>query len=130
VDSPADLETFLGPLAAAGVSLFHVSVRRYWQPAFDGDDRTLAGWTRQLTGLPVITVGSVGVQGAFLASDAERGQASLSLAPLLTLLERGEFDLVALGRASLADPGWAAKLADGRPGQISPYDRAAHAVLH
>jgi 2,4-dienoyl-CoA reductase-like NADH-dependent reductase (Old Yellow Enzyme family) len=128
-DSPAELETFLTPLAAAGVSLFHVSVRRYWLPAFAGVQRTLAGWTRRLTGLPVITVGSVGVPGAFLASDEEGGQASLSLAPLLALLDRGEFDLVALGRASLADPEWAVKLADGRPGDISPYDQSAHAEL-
>ena len=64
-EDPAELEAFLAPLAAAGVSVFHASIRRYWAPAFDGSDRTLAGWTRQLTGLPVITVGSVGVAAAF-----------------------------------------------------------------
>ena len=48
---PAELAAFLTPLADAGVSLFHVSTRRYWQPAFEGSDRTLAGWTRHLSGL-------------------------------------------------------------------------------
>jgi 2,4-dienoyl-CoA reductase-like NADH-dependent reductase (Old Yellow Enzyme family) len=57
-------------------------------------------------------------------------QPTLSLAPLLALLERGEFDLVALGRASLADPEWAAKLADGRHADISPYGKASGSVLH
>jgi 2,4-dienoyl-CoA reductase-like NADH-dependent reductase (Old Yellow Enzyme family) len=129
-NSPAELAAFLAPLAAAGVSMFHVSTRRYWLPAFDGDDRTLGGWTRHLTGLPVIAVGSVGVPGAFQDGAGADTQPTLSLAPLVALLERGEFDLVALGRASLADPEWAVKLADGRPAEISPYARTAHGVLH
>jgi 2,4-dienoyl-CoA reductase-like NADH-dependent reductase (Old Yellow Enzyme family) len=129
-DSPADLEAFLTPLAAAGVSIFHASTRRYWLPAFDGDPRTLAGWTRHLTGLPVIAVGSVGVASARFADAAEETQPSLSLAPLLALLERGEFDLVGLARASLADPEWAAKVADGRPAEITPYVKSAEETLH
>jgi 2,4-dienoyl-CoA reductase-like NADH-dependent reductase (Old Yellow Enzyme family) len=133
-DSPAELEAFLTPLAAAGVTIFHASTRRYWLPAFDGSDRTLAGWTRDLTGLPVIAVGSVGVAAPFLgvADDgrsAARPQASLTLAPLVDLLNRGEFDLVAVGRAVLADPAWAAKIADGRLAGIRPYDKSADDTL-
>jgi 2,4-dienoyl-CoA reductase-like NADH-dependent reductase (Old Yellow Enzyme family) len=133
-DSPAELEAFLTPLAAAGVTIFHASTRRYWLPAFDGSDRTLAGWTRDLTGLPVIAVGSVGVAAPFLgvADDGEsaaRPQASLTLAPLVDLLNRGEFDLVAVGRAVLADPAWAAKIADGRLAGIRPYDKSADDTL-
>jgi 2,4-dienoyl-CoA reductase-like NADH-dependent reductase (Old Yellow Enzyme family) len=131
---PAELEAFLTPLAAAGVTIFHASTRRYWLPAFDGSPRTLAGWTRQITGLPVIAVGSVGVAAPFLGvSDDGRGpaapQASLTLAPLVGLLERGEFDLVALGRAVLADPAWAAKVGDGRLAEIRPYAKSADATL-
>ena len=114
--------------------MFHVSTRRYWLPAFDGSPRTLAGWTRHLTGLPVIAVGSVGVQAPFLSvsddgkTQAER-QRSLSLAPLVGLIERGEFDLVAMGRAVLADPAWAAKLADGQLSEIRLYDKSADSSL-
>ena len=129
-ENPAELEAFLTPLAAAGVSIFHASVRRYWLPAFDGSDRTLAGWTRHLTGLPVITVGSVGVAAAFRGTADEAAQPSLTLAPLVDLLERGEFDLVAVGRAVLADPDWAAKVADGRLPDIRPYDKSADAILY
>jgi 2,4-dienoyl-CoA reductase-like NADH-dependent reductase (Old Yellow Enzyme family) len=133
-ENPAELESFLAPLAAAGASMFHVSTRRYWLPAFDGDVRTLAGWTRHLTGLPVIAVGSVGVAAPFLGvSEDGRTQAepqrSLSLAPLVTLLEHGEFDLVATGRAVLADPYWAAKLGDGRLSEIRRYDKSADSSL-
>jgi 2,4-dienoyl-CoA reductase-like NADH-dependent reductase (Old Yellow Enzyme family) len=127
---PAELEAFLTPLAAAGVTIFHASARRYWLPAFDGSDRTLAGWTRHLTGLPVITVGSVGVAAAFRGTADEAAQPSLTLAPLVGLLERGEFDLVAVGRAVLADPEWAAKVADGRLPDIRSYDKSADAILH
>lgn len=127
---PAELEAFLTPLAEAGVSIFHPSVRRYWQPAFEGDARTLAGWTRHLTGLPVITVGSVGVPSAFRASEEEGEEPTLSLAPLVDLLDRGEFDLVALGRAVLADPEWAVKLGDRQLAAIRPYDKSADAVLY
>ncbi len=133
-EDPAELAAFLAPLTDAGVSMFHVSTRRYWLPAFDGESRTLAGWTRHLTGLPVIAVGSVGVAAPFLGV-AEDGksqaahQSSLTLAPLVDLLTRGEFDLVALGRAALADPYWGAKVADGRLAEIRPYDKSADAHL-
>jgi len=128
-ESPDELAAFLSPLVNAGVTLFHVSTRRYWLPAFDGSDRTLAGWTRRLTGLPVIAIGSVGVSAPFLASPDEDAQATLRLAPLVDLLRRGEFDLVALGRAVLADPEWARKLADARLADIRPYDKSASSVL-
>ncbi|MDX6419908.1 MAG: hypothetical protein QOG28_4528 [Trebonia sp.] len=133
-EDPSELAAFLAPLADAGVSMFHVSTRRYWLPAFDGSGRTLAGWTRHLTGLPVIAVGSVGVAAPFLGvSDDGRSpadsQQSLTLAPLVDLLTRGEFDLVALGRAVLADPYWGAKVADGRLAEIRAYEKSAGATL-
>jgi 2,4-dienoyl-CoA reductase-like NADH-dependent reductase (Old Yellow Enzyme family) len=129
-EDPAELGAFLAPLARAGVSIFHVSTRRYWLPAFGGSDRTLAGWTRHLTGLPVIAVGSVGVSAPFRGTVDETAQPSLTLAPLVNLVERGEFDLVALGRAILADPEWAGKVGVGRLSEIRPYDKSADAVLH
>lgn len=133
-EDPSELAAFLAPLTDAGVSMFHVSTRRYWLPAFDGDSRTLAGWTRQLTGLPVIAVGSVGVAAPFLGvsedgKTAASPQPSLTLAPLVDLLNRGEFDLVAVGRAVLADPYWAAKVAESRLSEIRPYDKSADARL-
>jgi 2,4-dienoyl-CoA reductase-like NADH-dependent reductase (Old Yellow Enzyme family) len=129
-ENPGELDVFLTTLAEAGVSVFHASTRRYWLPAFDGDDRTLAGWTRQLTGLPVIAVGSVGVPSAFRAAEGEGEQPTLSLAPLVRLIERGEFDLVATGRASLADPQWPVKVAAGRLAEVRDYDKSVDAVLY
>ncbi|GLL02176.1 oxidoreductase [Dactylosporangium matsuzakiense] len=122
-DTPSELEQLLTPLVHAGVTAMHVSTRRYWPPAFDGSPLTLASWTKKLTGLPVVAIGSVGVAQAFRGEDEERAS-SLSLAPLIELFERGEFDLVALGRALLSEPAWPTKLAEGRSTEIRPYDKA------
>ena len=126
-DTSAELEMVLAPLVDAGISAFHVSTRRYWLPAFDGDDRTLAGWTKSLTGLPVIALGSVGVTSPFMESDSSAP--SLSLARLMRLFERGEFDLVGLGRAVLSDPEWTHKLRGGRLDAIRAYGKSHEAEL-
>jgi 2,4-dienoyl-CoA reductase-like NADH-dependent reductase (Old Yellow Enzyme family) len=59
-----------------------------------------------------------------------RTLASLSLAPLADLVNRGEFDLVAMGRACLADPHWAVKVSSGRLSEIRPYNKSADAFLY
>ncbi|GAA3639923.1 NADH:flavin oxidoreductase [Microbacterium awajiense] len=120
-ESPQTLDALLSPLVAAGVDAFHVSTRRYWLGAFEGDPRTLAGWTKSLTGLPTIALGSVGVTTSF--GGEESGAQSLSIAPLIELFERGEFDLVGLGRAVLSDPGWPTKLRERRHGEIRQYQK-------
>ncbi|MCK9896806.1 NADH:flavin oxidoreductase [Frankia sp. AgB32] len=119
VETPDELATLLTPLVDAGVSALHVSTRRYWQPAFDASPRTLAGWTKHLTGLPTIAIGSVGVQKIFWGAEGE--VAPTSLEPLVDLFDRGEFDLIALGRALLSEPEWTTKVRDGRLTEIRPY---------
>ncbi|AWK08487.1 12-oxophytodienoate reductase [Streptomyces spongiicola] len=124
-ETPQELEAILAPLAAAGVDAFHASTRRYWLPEFDGSGLNLAGWTRKLTGRPAITVGSVGLDGDFIRAFMGEGAALGSLDNLLDRMERDEFDLVAVGRALLQDPDWAAKVLGGRTGELRPYDAAA-----
>ena len=100
-ESPQELEQVLVPLAEAGATVLHASQRRFWEPAFEGSDLNLAGWARKLTGLPSITVGSVGLRAEDLqgCSDPEH-----SLAALARRHAAGEFDLVAIGRPLLANP--------------------------
>ncbi|MDC7335290.1 NADH:flavin oxidoreductase [Streptomyces lydicus] len=128
-ETPEELEAILSPLAAAGVDAFHASTRRYWVPEFEGSDLNLAGWTKKLTGKPVISVGSVGLDGDFLRAFAGEGAAVGSLDNLLDRLERDEFDLVAVGRALLQDPEWAAKVLGNRIEELQPYDAAALKTL-
>ncbi|MFJ2818099.1 NADH:flavin oxidoreductase [Streptomyces sp. NPDC087294] len=123
-ETPQELEAILAPLAAAGVDVFHASTRRYWVPEFDDSDLNLAGWTKKLTGRPTITVGSVGLSGDFLRAFAGEGSEVQGIDDLLDALERDEYDLVAVGRALLQDPQWAAKVLAGRTGELAPYDGA------
>lgn len=131
VQSPEELAAFLQPLADAGVDIFHCSTRRFWEPEFEGSPLNLAGWARQLVGKPTITVGSVGLDGEFLQFmvDTDKVAQPASLDNLLERLGREEFDLVAVGRALLVDPDWAAKVRDGREQDILPFSREALASL-
>lgn len=124
-ETPQELETFLTPLAGAGVDMFHASTRRFWIPEFEGSDLNLAGWTKKLTGKPVITVGSVGLNSDFLGAFMGEGSPAASLDGLLKRFENGEFDLVAVGRALLSDPQWAAKVRDGRFDELADFSAEA-----
>ncbi|MFE9937149.1 NADH:flavin oxidoreductase [Streptomyces hirsutus] len=128
-ETPGELEAILAPLVAAGVDAFHASTRRYWLPEFEGSEMNLAGWAKKLTGRPAITVGSVGLNGEFQEAFQGRGAELGSLDNLLDRLERDEFDLVAVGRAVLQDPQWAAKVLGGRIDKLAPYDAASLKTL-
>jgi 2,4-dienoyl-CoA reductase-like NADH-dependent reductase (Old Yellow Enzyme family) len=121
------LGEFLKPLADAGVDIFHCSTRRFWEPEFEGSDLNLAGWTRQLTGKPTITVGSVGLDGEFLQFMVKTDKVAqpANIEGLLERLNKEEFDLVAVGRALLVDPDWAVKVREGRMQDILPFSRDA-----
>lgn len=132
--TPQELEAFLKPFVDAGVDVLHASQRRFWEPEFpevDGPEGlNLAGWVKKLTGLPVITVGSVGLSSDFLGAFRGESSSAARLDSLIERLERGEFDLVAVGRALLQDPDWAAKVRDGRLDELRDYDAAALATLY
>jgi 2,4-dienoyl-CoA reductase-like NADH-dependent reductase (Old Yellow Enzyme family) len=129
-ETPAELAQLLEPLVEAGVDMFHCSTRRFWEHEFEGSPLNLAGWTRRLTGRPVITVGSVGLDNDFIAGLFQRERAATAgLDRLIEMLETGEVDLVAVGRALLVDPEWATKLHDGRLDALRPYTADALATL-
>lgn len=121
VTTPAQLETFLCPFVDAGVDLFHASTRRYWAPEFEGSDLNLAGWTKKLTGKPTITVGSVGLDTDFFGAFRGASAQPTGIEELLRRLEAGEFDLVAVGRALLADSQWPRKIRERRLQEIEPF---------
>ncbi len=128
-NSPEQLEAWLAPLVAAGVDILDCSQRRFWEPEFPGSDLNFAGWAKKLTGKATITVGSVGLSGDFL--DAFKGEASTprSLDELIRRLRRGDFDLVAVGRALLSDPDWAQKIREGRFSELHGFKKEALATL-
>jgi len=128
--SPAEMEAWLQPLADAGADIFHCSQRRFWEPEFEGSDLNFAGWAKKLTGKPTITVGSVGLTGEFIAAYGGEASKPASLDELLRRLDRGDFDLVAVGRAILQDPLWAAKVHQGRTDELLNFEASAMATLY
>jgi len=121
-DTPEKLDQLLTALSDAGVDIFHCSTRRFWEPEFEGSDLNFAGWAKKLTGKTVITVGSVGLDEVFTSLFTQgKGAGQKDLEELLNRLEEHEFDLVAVGRALLADPEWAAKVRDGRFDELAPF---------
>ena len=125
-ETPQQLEQILAPLVAAGVDALHCSTRRYQEPAFAGSDLPLAGWMRRVSGLPVITVGSVTLGTDFKAATGKTAAAAApgQIEDLERRLEAGEFDLVAIGRALLANPDWARLVASGRAEALRAFTKA------
>lgn len=124
-ETPAELAELLEPLSDAGVTLLHASTRRFWEPAFEGSDLTLAAWTKKLTAKPVIAVGSVTLGNDF-KSEYGKVLAQIDTAQLDVLeqcLERGDFDLIAIGRALLANPDWVRVVDEGRLDDLLPFSK-------
>ena len=128
--TPDELARFLEPLTDAGVDIFHASTRRFWEPEFEGSELNLAGWCKKLTGLPSITVGSVGLKGPDFTSSLRGSEVSEvgSLDEIEARLANDEFDLVAVGRALISDANWAAKVRDGRFGELATFSPASLAA--
>jgi 2,4-dienoyl-CoA reductase-like NADH-dependent reductase (Old Yellow Enzyme family) len=129
-DTPEKLEQLLTALSEAGVDIFHCSTRRFWEPEFEGSDLNFAGWAKKLTGKPAITVGSIGLDEVFTSLFTQgKGAGKQDIDELLNRLEKHEFDLVAVGRALLADPAWATKVREGRLDELQPFTPEALKTL-
>lgn len=128
-DTPQELEELLAPVVEAGIELFDCSQRRFWEPCFDagvtgGSDLNLAGWVKKVTGVPTCTIGSIGLDCDLLASLGEGRTAELNLESLDELMrrfDRGDFDLVAVGRAMIAEPDWPKVVRRGALSELKPF---------
>ena len=129
VQNPSELEAFLAPLIKAGVDAFDCSQRRFWEPEFEGSDLSLAGWVKKISGLPTMTVGSVGLDKELIETLYGATSAPVSLDRLLALFDRGDFDLVGVGRAMVANPDWANIIKDGDFGALKSYSPESLATL-
>ncbi|MGB3485184.1 MAG: NADH:flavin oxidoreductase [Mycobacterium sp.] len=123
-DDPTQLQELLTPLVEAGVDALHPSTRRHYAPAFPDHDSelSLAGWTKKVSGVPVIAVGSVGLETQFRSEQPGQVIAPASVDRVVEQFESGEFDIVAIGRALLADPAWVNRVRDDRLADFGGYD--------
>lgn len=124
VDTPEELGRLVALFEGAGADVIHASARRFWSPEWPGSELGIAGWTKSMSSVPVIAVGSVGLDGDVMdtlagAQPSATGEAGLH--ELVARFERGEFDLVSVGRSQLGDAQWVRKVREGRIGDIRPY---------
>ena len=133
--SPQELEALMVPLAEAGADIFNCSQQEAWVPTFAGSALNLAGWVKKLTGKPTIAVGSIGLGGVFTEEEAAAQTTALPgvaldhLEPVCAMMERGEFDLLAVGRSLLADADWPRKVRAGRDTELRSINMAALTTL-
>lgn len=128
--NPKEMEDWLLPMSEAGVDMFHCSQRKFWEPEFEGSDLNFAGWAKKITGKPTITVGSVGLSGDFIGAFMGESSTTQGLDALVSRMDKGEFDLVAIGRSILQDPQWVLKVKEGRFNELKEFSPASLAKLY
>lgn len=127
--TPQELEAWINLLADAGADIFHCSQRRFWDAEFEGSDLNFAGWVKKISGKATITVGSVGLNGDFFGSFAGQSSEPSSLDELIRRFDRGDFDLVGVGRPILADPLWTKKIHENRHSELKGFSKEALSEL-
>ena len=109
-----ELSHMLAPFMAAGGEMFECDARHHAEPAFPGSGLSFAGWVRLLSGRPVIAEGQVGLFRAAPHRETER---------ILHMFRSHSADMLAVGRALLADAEWGSKIRHGREEHIIPFTR-------
>jgi 2,4-dienoyl-CoA reductase-like NADH-dependent reductase (Old Yellow Enzyme family) len=94
-------------------------MRRYWESEFKENNNNLAYWTQKISKLPTISVGSVGLDSDFTDMTAPAEVSGIE--KVIEDISSSKYDLVAVGRALLADHEWALKMEEGRLSEIKPY---------
>lgn len=122
-ETPQELEQLLVPIAEAGVDIFDGSQRYFDTPVFEGSPLNLGGWAKKLTGKLGMVVGGIGLDQGKRSHHTDSGSAAAdNLDSLVARFERGEFDLIGVGRSLLNDPDWLGKAIRGEP--FLPFDTA------
>lgn len=125
--TPDELEAILGPLSDAGVDIFDASTRNFQPPEFEGSNLNLAGWAKKLTGKPTIMVGGTGVQRGKYDSALKPPTTVNNMDKVMERFDRGEFDLLAVGRSLVNDPNWVRRMRAGE--EFLPFDPQSMRVL-
>jgi 2,4-dienoyl-CoA reductase-like NADH-dependent reductase (Old Yellow Enzyme family) len=128
-ETPNLMAEWLTPMVEAGVDVLHCSQRRFWVPEFpdiDGEHGlNFAGWAKKLTGAATISVGSVGLAEDFMGAFSGESSTTAALDNLVNRMARDEFDLIAVGRALIADAAWAEKVKTGNSSALKGFDATA-----
>ena len=118
-----NLKKVLLPPIKAGLDYLHSSMRRFWESEFENSEENLAYWTKKISNIPTIGVGSVGLDSDFIDMTAPANPQSID--KVMEDISNGKYDLIAVGRALLSDHEWVIKMKEGRLGDIIPYTKEA-----
>lgn len=138
--TPKELEFALKIFVTAGINAIHISTRRVTDAGFPEHHptRTLAGWAsyflkeKKSLGEEGAKVLVIGVGGVCVSRTFARDEFGFGVpleefklvdpAPALALIEKGEMDLLAIGRAAIADADICGKILSGNWDKILPYN--------
>ena len=98
-------------------------MRRFWEKEFENSEENLAYWTKKITKIPTIGVGSVGLDSDFVDMTAPASPTSIERA--IEDISKNKYDMIAVGRALLSDPEWVLKMKEGRLNDVIPYTKEA-----
>ena len=129
--SSAELTLWTNALKESGADILHVSTRSAVDVAFPNEDSelTLAGWSKRLSGLPVIAVGKISVTLTMDQAYGEQQDAVSDPTDAFKLIESGEADLLAVGRALIANPDWVKTVRDKNWRELTPFNKSMLADL-
>ena len=123
-----DLKKVLLSPVESGLDYLHSSMRRFWESEFEGSEENLAYWTKKISNIPTIGVGSVGLDSDFIDMTAPSKPASIDKA--IDDISKEKYDLLAVGRALLSDHEWVLKMKEGRLNDVIPYSKEALLKLY
>ena len=126
--NPEELKKVLELPSESGLDYLHSSMRRFWENEFDGSNDNLASWTKKISNLPTIGVGSVGLDTDFIDMTATAKPTSIDRA--IEDISHEKYDLIAVGRALISDYEWVIKMKEGRLKDIIPYSKEALLKLY
>ena len=126
--STDDLKKVLLSPVESGLDYLHSSMRRFWESEFEGSEENLAYWTKKISNIPTIGVGSVGLDSDFIDMTAPSKPASIDKA--IDDISKEKYDLLAVGRALLSDHEWVLKMKEGRLKDVIPYSKEALLKLY
>ena len=121
--NPEELKTILTSPVESGLDYLHSSMRRFWEREFEASKENLDYWTKKITKIPTIGVGSVGLDSDFIDMTAPATPTSIDKA--IDDITNDKYDLIAVGRALLSDHEWVLKMKEGRVNDVIPYTKDA-----
>ena len=120
-DTSEELEKVIMPPVNAGLDYLHSSMRRFLESEFPNSDENLAYWTKKISNITTIGVGSVGLDTDFIDMTASANPTSIDRA--IEDISQNKYELIAVGRALIADPDWVIKMKTGRLSDVKPYTK-------